>query len=80
MKNSLSRYLHRVRRGEVIVVTDRGQPVARIIPACIPEHIARLIAEGKITWSGERFVSPRNPVRPDPGAPLASDIISEERR
>ncbi|MGH2760552.1 MAG: type II toxin-antitoxin system Phd/YefM family antitoxin [Actinomycetota bacterium] len=80
LKNGLSRYLKRVRRGEIIEVTDRGEPVAKIIPAGIPADIAELIAEGKLRWSGKRFVAPASPVRPKPGAPLASDIISEDRR
>lgn len=80
LKNGLSRYLKRVRKGETIVITDRGEPIARIIPAGIPEHIARLIAEGRVSWSGKKFVPPANPVKPKPGSRLTSDIISEDRR
>jgi len=32
LKTYLGRYLRAVRRGEEIVVTDRGRPVARIVP------------------------------------------------
>lgn len=32
LKNHLSEYLARSRRGEVIEVTDRGVPVARLVP------------------------------------------------
>ncbi len=32
LKNRLGRYLARVRRGETLVVTDRGEPVARLVP------------------------------------------------
>lgn len=78
LKNSLSRYLRRVREGETIVVTDRGRPVARIVPTGVPEHIAKLIAEGRVSWSGERFVPPDNPIVPKPGPPL-SDYIAEDR-
>jgi prevent-host-death family protein len=38
LKAQLSRYLARVRGGEEVVVTDRGRPVARLVP----------IAEGNI--------------------------------
>ncbi|CAN5478849.1 MAG: type II toxin-antitoxin system Phd/YefM family antitoxin [Actinomycetota bacterium] len=58
LKHSLSRYLYKVREGETIVVTDRGKPVARIVPAGIPEHIARLMAQGRVIWSGKRFEPP----------------------
>lgn len=32
LKNKLSYYLHKVQRGERIVVTDHGVPVARLVP------------------------------------------------
>jgi len=32
IKASLSKYLARVRGGEEVIVTDRGRPVARIVP------------------------------------------------
>ncbi len=79
LKASLSRYLRRVRAGETIVVTDRGRPVARIVPAGIPEHVARLMAEGRVTWSGKPFVPPEKVFKLKPGPPI-SDYISEDRR
>jgi prevent-host-death family protein len=79
LKNSLSSYLRKVRAGEVVVVTDRGKPVARIFPAGFPEHLARLIAEGRIKWSGERFEPPEDLIELKPGPPL-SEYISEDRR
>jgi prevent-host-death family protein len=78
LRNGLSRYLKRIRRGETIVVTDRGEPVARIIPVGIPEHIANLMAEGHVTWSGRRFQPPRRRIRPSPGPPISS-YVSEDR-
>jgi prevent-host-death family protein len=79
LKNSLSRYLRRIRQGETVVVTDRGEPIARIIPVGVPGGIAELLAEGRITWSGERFVVPRKAPPLAPGPPL-SDYIAEDRR
>lgn len=32
LKTRLSRYLERVKNGEEVVITDRGRPVARIVP------------------------------------------------
>jgi prevent-host-death family protein len=78
LKNGLSRYLKRVRRGETIVVTDRGEPVARIIPVGVAEPIARLMADGRITWSGNRFKPPSRLVRARQGPPV-SEYISEDR-
>lgn len=79
LKNSLSSYLRKVREGETVVVTDRGVPVARMIPAGVPRQIAKLMAEGRVTWSGKKFVAPRKVPRPRTGPPL-SDYIAEDRR
>jgi prevent-host-death family protein len=79
LKASLSAYLRRVKAGETILVTERGQPVARIVPVAIPEHIARLLAEGRVTWSGKPFRPPTKRFTLKPGPPI-SDSISEDRR
>lgn len=78
LKNSLSRYLRRARAGEVIDVTDRGTPIARIIPIGLAPDVATLMAEGRVTWSGARFIVPEEAIRLKPGRPL-SDYISEDR-
>ena len=49
LREDLSRTLRRVRRGEAVEITDRGEPVARIVP--LPAGSGRvglLIAAGKI--------------------------------
>jgi prevent-host-death family protein len=79
LKASLSRYLSKVKDGGTIVVTERGRPIARIVPVAIPEHIAGLIARGTVTWSGKPFHPPKKPFTLKPGPPV-SDYISEDRR
>lgn len=48
LKANLSRYLREVRRGGELQVTDRGTPVARLVPPAEPEdeHLSRLIKLG----------------------------------
>ncbi len=52
LKASLSEYLAHVKTGEEVIVTDRGKPVARMLPVRLPpdspDHLARLVAEGRI--------------------------------
>lgn len=55
LKAKLSSYIDRAKNGETIVVTERGIPVARLIPATASDAIARGIREG---W-----------IRPGNGAP-----------
>ena len=51
LKASLSEYLAKVKRGEEVIVTDRGHPVAKIVPISVsdgPMDRERLIREGII--------------------------------
>jgi len=54
LKASLSRYLRRVKGGETIVVTERGVPIAQIVPTGIPEHIGKLWPRGASRGPGTR--------------------------
>ncbi|HTC23925.1 MAG TPA: type II toxin-antitoxin system prevent-host-death family antitoxin [Gemmatimonadales bacterium] len=52
LKASLSEYLARVKAGEEVVVTERGRPIARIVPLAgadaLEARTAALIAQGRI--------------------------------
>ena len=49
LRDHLSRYLERVQAGEELTVTDRGRPIARLIPVDAPRPFDRLVAEGLVT-------------------------------
>ena len=53
LKASLSEYLGKVKAGEEVIVTDRGKPVARIVPitrseAELPPHLLELERAGLV--------------------------------
>jgi prevent-host-death family protein len=49
LRVGLSRALRRVRTGETIEVTDRGRPIARIVPVAPSiEGLEHLIREGRV--------------------------------
>ncbi len=48
LRRDASRYLSRVRAGEVFVVTDRGRPVARLSPVGDTVGYDALLADGRI--------------------------------
>jgi prevent-host-death family protein len=53
LKASLSEYLDRVRSGEELIVTDRGRPVAKIVPLTredlyVPAHLLQLERQGAV--------------------------------
>lgn len=69
LKAQLSSYLARVKKGEEVVVTDRGHPVAMLIPFRITGPNAkqreRLIAEG-IIEPGRTGKIPPDLLKPSP--------------
>lgn len=56
LRQQASALLHRVARGEVISVTDRGRPVARIVPLS-GTALQQLVLEGRATEAEGDLVS-----------------------
>ena len=81
LRQNLSVYLARVKRGESLEVTEHGRPVARLGPLPAAEsHIERLIAEGQATRPVRELLElGPPPVRPE-GAPPLSVYLAEQRR
>jgi len=55
LKAELSQLLRRVEGGEQIIVTDRGAPIARIVPAGsagAPAWVDGVLASGQAVWNG----------------------------
>ena len=80
LRQHASTYLRAVEQGETIEVTDRGRPVARLVP---PERkpesrVEQLIREGLLI-PAERPWGSHKRVEPMPGIPSASELISEMR-
>lgn len=78
-KDKVSSYIERVEAGEVVTVTKRGKPVARVIPAGVSPGVARLLAEGRLRWHGAKPSLPR-PLRLLGDGRSAADYVSEGRR
>jgi prevent-host-death family protein len=85
LKAHLSAHLGRVKRGEEILVTERGRPIARLVPATgaegMDERMKRLVAAGAVrppvrALSSE-LLKP-SPVKDPRGLVLAA--LLEERR
>lgn len=80
LKNRASALIEQVERGEVVTVTKRGKEVARLIPVKgkMDPGLARMVAEGKVRWSGREFELP-TPVKLRGKGKTGSDYIIEER-
>jgi prevent-host-death family protein len=88
LKNRLSHYLHAVQQGKIIMVTRRGNVIARLVPvssadkatwsAEVEERMWKLAAEGVVSWSGGPFQLPE-PTAVNQGPDLLSDLVVEDR-
>jgi prevent-host-death family protein len=77
LKNKLSEYVRVAAAGETVVITDRGRPVAELVPPkAKPESvIERGIREGWITPATDRSGKPP-PRKPIPGYRL-EDLLAD---
>ncbi len=74
-----SRVIERVKRGKVIEVTERGKPVARVMPVPIGQGLLdRLVAEGRAVAPTVSGPPPMPPVIGDPTSD-ASAALSRAR-
>ena len=78
LRADLSRFVKRVRKGEEIVVTDRGKAVARLVPLEGERTIDRLIREGLVTPAPKPWRR-RTLLKPGAGAGPLSDLVVEGR-
>jgi prevent-host-death family protein len=85
-KARLSEYLRRVRQGEEVVITHRGEPVGRIVPIeqeqpATEADIVRRLRE--MPWirpgRGGEPLGARDPLPHRPGEKTLADIVLEDR-
>lgn len=79
-KARLSEFLKKVKGGRIIEITDRGEPIGRIVPALEPveRSLVALQEAGCIAWNGRRL-GPRKPMARLRGSRTVSDLIVEDR-
>lgn len=83
LRQHASRYLRLVRAGEVITVTDRGEPIAEIHPATRRNGLDRLIAEGRARppiGDFAEYLEGHRPAAGIAGEQRLSDLVIEARR
>ncbi|HEX5541771.1 MAG TPA: type II toxin-antitoxin system prevent-host-death family antitoxin [Micromonospora sp.] len=78
-----SKVMARVRAGETVEVTDRGEPIARIVPISgAGSALARLVAQGRAMAPTTMGPLPVPPVFGEPNVDIAAELASarEEER
>jgi prevent-host-death family protein len=79
LRQQASRLLRRVAAGESFEVTDRGRPVARLVPIPEEQGLDSLVAAGRAR-PAERHLRELGPPRPLPaGAPRPSQVLERLR-
>jgi prevent-host-death family protein len=80
LKTRLGKYMERVQAGGIVIITDRGKPVGRIIPVgtSVEAQVQELVAAGLLAWSGKKLVR-RAPVAHTRGKHTVSDLLIEDR-
>lgn len=80
LKQNASAVLRRVAAGASIEITQRGRPVALLVP--LPEEedvVGRLVAQGLATLPKGNLLDLPPPLKPKPGAMLPSEALAELR-
>jgi prevent-host-death family protein len=84
LKANLSKTLRTVQKGARVEITERGQPIAILIPIGSSSDLAwahRLVVEKKARWNGARLGDRiAKPVRLRGRGPSASEMVLEDRR
>ena len=81
LKNKLSYYLRKIRKGEEIVITDREKAIATIIPverADEDSKLLSLVKEGFAIWKGGKPMGGKKSVKIK--GKTISGIVIEDRR
>lgn len=84
MKNCLSAYLKRVRAGADVVITDRGRPVARLVPVRTGQDEVAVVARlNALPWvrpgNGRKLKGAKRPIRLKRGDRSAAEMVLEDR-
>ncbi len=86
LKNRLAEYVRQVRRGEVVLVTDRGEVVAELRPPAgtggdvtIDESVAALARRGLLTPGAPNDPSAYRRFERPARSGLATRLLDEER-
>ena len=86
LKNSLSEYLRRVRSGESVLVTDRGEVVAELTPPghgtldpSIPPGLCSLARRGLATIGAAADANLYRRLPRKPGNTLSTQLLDDER-
>ena len=80
LKSRLSHYLRLTRKGESVVITDRGVPIGRIVPMGqdVEQRMAAMCEAGQAQWNGRKLPR-RKPAAKLLRAGSVAQLVVEDR-
>ena len=80
LKAQLSSYVQEAKAGNIVIITERGQPVAKLTPIrpTIEQRLDELVEVGLLEWSGQRL-SPFTPEIATRGDKTVAELLLEDR-
>ena len=80
LKARLSSYVQQAKSGASVVITERGTPVARIVPIgrSLEDRMEDLVEAGLVTWSGKKL-SRIAPAARTQGQQTVAGLLLEDR-
>ena len=81
LRDHLTLYLRKARKGEQVLITDRGEPVAELVslpPPAAAERAWAVVRQGRARWGGGKPRGARRPPKPRGGS--VADAVLEDRR
>lgn len=78
LKQNASAVVAEVSAGRVITITDRGRPVAQLIPYA-EDHIERLLASGRVKPASGSVADLPEPAPARAGEPSLTEVLSQMR-
>lgn len=84
LKNNLSRYVSSVKEGTVVLITEHGRPVARIVPnaakqVSLQDRLAPLVAKGLVELPEHDLNKKVSTPLSLKGKPLSHYVIEDRR-
>lgn len=79
LRQKASEYLRLVESGETVEVTDRGRPIAMLVPILAQDPLEQLVSAGRITSAAGDLLELGDPLPPATGKPLPSGVLDGMR-
>ncbi|MCB0004462.1 MAG: type II toxin-antitoxin system prevent-host-death family antitoxin [Anaerolineae bacterium] len=79
-KAQLSSYVQQAKAGSVVIITERGKPVARLMPIrpTIEQRMEELVEAGLLDWNGQTL-EPWVPEVKARGERTVAELLLEDR-